>query len=119
MKVVYTSTEHEFIVEPYLDLVHTCIKELTNGDKHRYKEFMEVAYNIIDYHNGYSETHKDGNYYDFLAIIPVNYLVMVTGFLAGYKNDDNKIDVQINKHLITQYSHRVVDDLAKLKTVHE
>jgi len=118
MDITYISREHEVIVEPYLSLVHSSMKEMLVEDTSRYSEFMDVASSILDYHNQYSEGEV-GGYIEFLSIIPVNYLVMIKGFMAGYSNESNRSDVRMYSHLLTEYSHRVVDDLSKLETTYE
>ena len=114
MDVVYISRQHEVIIEPYLNLVEVSFRELLKDDESRFHEFVEVANAVLDYHNGYS-LDRIGGYTDFLSIIPVNYLVMIKGFMAGYENESNRASVRAYLHLLTEYSFRVVDDLEKLE----
>ncbi len=118
MDIIYISKEHQIIIEPFLELVESSLQELLKDEPERYKEITNVCTTILEYHNGYS-VNKVGGYTDFLSIIPVNYLVMLKGFMAGYENETNRLSVRAYLHLLTEYSFRVVGDLEKLVTHYE
>ena len=70
---------------------------------------------IIEYHNGYRKGTDEGNFTDFLSIIPTNYSCMVSGFLAGFENKENRKEVRMYRFMLSDYAHEVVSDLENLK----
>ena len=115
IKPIYASIQHEIIIKKYLDLVYTSIKDVCKDDKERYKDFKDIGKLIIEYHNNYRKGTNEGNYIDFLSIIPINYSCMISGFLAGYETDYNRKEVRMYRFLLSDYAFDVVEDLEHLK----
>jgi len=117
MKPVYVSKEHEVYLSEYLYHVNRSVKEATS-DTEKYQDFLAIGNVIIEYHNNYSEEYP-GNYRDFLMIIPLNYTSMVSGFFCGLENRDNRDSVRIYSLLCNQRAEKLIEDIGKIKVIHE
>ena len=118
MKPIYISKTHEVIVESYLDLIFSSIREVVN-DENKYRDFCDIAETIIEYHNQYSNEKNTGNFHDFMMIIPINFSTMVSGFLVGYENKENSAIVRINRALLSNFGVRTIEDLKSLKPIND
>ena len=118
-KPIYVDYKHEIIIQSYLDIVFVSIKELVGSDENKLKEFIDVANIIIEHHNNYRTATNEGNYLDFMSIIPTNFTAMINGFLVGYEDEDNRKSVRIYKQILTDYAYRVVKDLEHIKLIRD
>ena len=118
-KPIYINYKHEIIVQAYLDLLETSVKELCGSDKNKLNAFIEVADVIIDHHNNYKAGTHEGNYSDFMSIIPTNFTAMVSGFLVGHENKENTRSVEIYRQILLDYAYRLVKDLETIKINNE
>ncbi len=116
-KPIYVSTEHEILIESYLNTLYSNLQEISPEDK--YDDFVYMSDNIIDYHNFYSESKETGNWNDFLMIIPLHLACMVNGFLLGIETDDNRNDVRIYRELLGQFNIKIIKDLSTIEPIHE
>ena len=74
-KPIYANTEHEVIISSYILMVKEFVRDVSNDT--RYNNFLEVLDILIEYHNNYGKGVKENNYWDFLMILPINYLLMI------------------------------------------
>ena len=118
MKPIYSCLEHEVLIEDYMTSVLNGVLPLVK-DNDRKIEYTEILNAIIAYHNEYGEQYNSGNYYDFLTIIPLQFSTMTSGFLCGISNQDNNLQITIQKQLIYTKTIKVVEDLHKLKINNE
>ena len=118
-KPIYVDYKHEIIIQSYLDIIFVSIKELVGSDESKLKEFIDVANIIIEHHNNYRTATNEGNYLDFMSIIPTNFTAMLNGFLTGIENKDNAGSVRIYKQILTDYAYRVVKDLEHIKLMRD
>ena len=118
MKPIYISHQHEIIIETYLDTIYDSINDIVK-DSSKYNDFLDICKVIIDYHNSYSEGQTQGNFSDFLLIIPINFSTMVSGFLCGLETKDIASMVKIHRVVLYELGLRVISDLRKLKLIHE
>ena len=118
MKPIYSCIEHEVLIEDYMTSVLNGVLPLVN-DNDRKIEYTEILNAIIEYHNEYGNQYDSGNYYDFLTIIPLQLSIMSSGFLCGISNQDNTLQIQIQKQLIYTKTIQVVENLHKLKIKYE
>lgn len=118
MKPIYSCIEHEVLIEDYMTSVLDGVLHLVN-DNERKIEYTEILNAIIEYHNEYGNQYDTGNYYDFLTIIPLQLSIMSSGFLCGISNQDNNLQIQIQKQLIYTKTIQVVENLHKLKINNE
>jgi len=115
IKPIYASIQHEIIIKKYLDLIFTSMQDICRNDKARYKDLKDISELIIDYHNNYRKGTTEGNYIDFLSIIPINFSCMISGFLAGFETEKNKKEVRMYRFMLSDYAHEVIADLEKLQ----
>jgi len=112
---IYVNLEHKAIIEDYLLLVVGSITEVTGSNKEKYNDFIDVSNIIIEHHNNYQKCTNTGNWLDFLSIIPTNFSIMISGFLAGYENKRNRIKCRQFRVLLSDYAFSVVERLQKIK----
>ena len=118
MKPVYINHHHEVIIETYLDAIHDSVREVTS-DISKYRDFQDISNIIIEYHNRYSDEKNEGNFYDFLMIIPINFSTMVSGYFCGLENKENATLVRIHRNLLYNYGQKVIEDLRKLQPIND
>ena len=115
LKPISISQEHKVILQAYLDLIQASIKEVTKDDKEKYNNFIDISNIIIEHHNNYRDNLQTGNYLDFMNIIPTNFTCLVNGFLTGLEDKENRKKVIMYRHMLSEYSFRMIDDLQNLK----
>ena len=118
-KPIYVNYQHEIAVETYFDLVYVTIKELCGSDVEKFEDFIHISNVIIDHHNNYKHNTNEGNYLDFMSIIPTNFTAMVNGFLTGIENKENKSSVRIYQEIITNHAYKLVKELEVIKLTNE
>ncbi len=116
-KPIYVSTEHEVLIETYLDTLYKNIKDISSKEK--YNDFVDMSNYIIEYHNVYSDTAASGNWSDFMMILPLHFACMVNGYLLGIETKENANRVRIYKELLGQFSTKIIKDLYTIKPIHE
>jgi hypothetical protein len=118
-KPIFANTMHQIIVNDYLNLMLSFVKEIST--KTKYQNFKEVLELIIEYHNSYGEdvTAISGNWNDWLMIIPVNTSVMVNGFFAGISTKSNSEIIKSYKLLLDNSLELLVKDLKEIEFTNE
>ena len=117
-KPVYASIQHEVILQEYFDLILVSIKEVTE-EKSKVKDFIDVGNIIIDHHNNYRKGTHDGNWLDFLSIIPTHFSIMISGYLCGIETKENRKEVRAYRMLLSDYGFTLIDRLSKIKPENE
>jgi len=97
-KPIFANITHQIIINDYLKLMLSFVKEISSPTK--YQNFKDVLELIIEYHNGYGKDVNDGNWNDWLMIIPINTSVMVNGFFAGIQTKRNLESIRAYKLLL-------------------
>ena len=119
LKPVCLSIEHEILINDYLEAIDLYIEDITST-KEKYKNFLEISDIIIEHHNNYQSNNLgQANYNDFLSIIPTHFTCMVNGYLTGLENKRNRKKVRLYRHVISEKAHELLEDIAKLETIHE
>ena len=85
------------------------VKDISSPTK--YQNFKEVLELIIEYHNSYGKDVNDGNWNDWLMIIPINTSVMVNGFFAGIQTKRNLESIRAYKLLLDNNLDLLVREL--------
>ena len=118
-KPIYVNYQHEITVEAYFDIIYVTMKELCGLDEEKFDDFIHISNIIIEHHNNYRAATNEGNYLDFMSIIPTNFTALINGFLAGIENKDNKSSVRIYKEILTNHAYRLVKELETIKLTNE
>jgi|TARA_R110002020_G_scaffold29221_2_gene92260 hypothetical protein len=108
-KPIFANTTHQILINDYLNLMLTFAKEIST--KSKYQNFKEVMELVIEYHNSYGEDVEQGNWNDWLMIIPINTSVMVNGFFAGIYTKGNSEIIKSYKLLLDNSLELLVRDL--------
>jgi hypothetical protein len=118
-KPIFANTTHQIIVNDYLKLVLSLIKELSSDSK--YQNYKEVLNIIIQYHNSYGNEINvlSNNWNDWLMIIPNQTTSMTLGYLAALKNKRNEKAIETIKLLLDNSCDMLENDLMKLGSVNE
>ena len=110
---------HKYLLDEYLQLLSTAVKECTGRNISKYNDYVDIANVVIEHHNGYQKHSGSGNFYDFLAIIPTNMSIMTTGFLAGMETKRNAKELRTTRFMLTDYAHTLVSQLDKINPDYE
>ena len=118
-KPIFANTMHQIIVNDYLNLMLSLVKELSSDNK--YANFKEVLDLIIEYHNSYGDgvSSLSNNWNDWLMIIPINTSVMVNGYFAGLQTKRNLKAIQTSKLLLDNSLELLVKDLKNIEYSNE
>jgi len=108
-KPIFANITHQIIVNDYLKLMLSFVKDISSPTK--YQNFKEVLELIIEYHNSYGKDVNDGNWNDWLMIIPINTSVMVNGFFAGIQTKRNLESIRAYKLLLDNNLDLLVREL--------
>tara|TARA_R100000458_G_scaffold55931_1_gene60367 strand:- start:8306 stop:8668 length:363 start_codon:yes stop_codon:yes gene_type:complete len=117
-KPVYANIQHQIILQDYFDLILTSINEVTEQES-KVKDFIDVANVIIDHHNNYRKGTHEGNWLDFLSIIPTHFSIMISGYLCGLETKENRKEVRAYRLLLSDYGFTLVDRLQKIQIENE
>tara|TARA_R100001143_G_scaffold60332_1_gene59742 strand:- start:87 stop:443 length:357 start_codon:yes stop_codon:yes gene_type:complete len=117
VKVIYSSREHETIIESYISMCKEFAKDVST--KTRYNNYLDVLGTIVEYHNSYGTGTRENNFYDWLVIIPINLSVATNGFFAGIETNRNRAVVRAYKTVLNEMVSEVVDRIDKLEQVDE
>ena len=119
LKPICVSTEHQILLSNYISYIHRYIEDITE-DKEKYQDFIQISDIIIEHHNNYKSNNLgETNYNDFMTIIPTHYSCMVNGYLTGLENELNKHKVTLYRHIISEKSFDLIEDISKLKIINE
>tara|TARA_R110002126_G_scaffold187326_1_gene335906 strand:+ start:250 stop:609 length:360 start_codon:yes stop_codon:yes gene_type:complete len=114
-KPIYASEEHKTIIETYMLMCQEFAKEVSS--KSRYNNYLDVLDTIIEYHNAYGDGCKEnGNFYDWLTIIPINMSVATNGFFAGLETNKNRAIIRAYKTVLNEM---VIDTVDKIDNLEE
>lgn len=109
---IFANATHQILINDYLNLMLTFAKEISTKSKyHNFKEVMEL---VIEYHNSYGEDVEQGNWNDWLMIIPINTSVMVNGYFAGIYTKGNSEIIKSYKLLLDNSLELLVRDLREI-----
>jgi len=113
-KPIYSSEQHKSILEVYTTMCKQFTQDITT--KSRYNNYLEVVDLIVEYSNAYGKGHREeGNFYDWLMILPINISVATSGFLAGIETKSNSAAVRAYKVVLDQMLQETVDRLDALE----
>ena len=113
-KPIYANEQHKSIIEAYLLMCKNFAEDVSS--KNRYNNYLEVVDIIIDYSNNYGTGIKEnGNFYDWLMVIPINLSVATNGFFAGIETKRNAAVIRAYKVLLEQMIHEVAEKLYELE----
>jgi hypothetical protein len=118
IKPIYASEEHRTIVDTYIMMCQDFAKEVSS--KNRYNSYLDVIDTIIEYHNNYGDgCRENGNFYDWLTIIPINMSVATNGFFAGLETNSNRAVIRAYKTVLNELVGETVDKIDNLKEISE
>ena len=119
-KAICINHEHTIIVKDYINLIIDCIDDVTGKNESKFEDFIDVSNIIINHHNNYNLTNlKTGNFLDFMSIIPTNFSIMTSGFLAGIETQKNRKKCRAYRLMLSDYAFRMIEDLEKLTVTSE
>ena len=111
---IYSGEDHKSIVELYINMCKNFAEEVSTQT--RYKNYLEVIDLIIEYSNGYGQgTQENGNFYDWIMIIPINISVATNGFFAGIETKTNAAALRAYKVVLDEMLHQTVSKLYVLE----
>ena len=113
-KYDYVNLKHKLIIDNFLTEIIDAANDCS-PNRYRFGEFMYVIDMVIDYHNEYGKTWGDGNFLDYLNIIPTNGLCAINGYLAGLVTKTNTNKISEYKKSISILGIRTVNELSKIK----
>lgn len=102
-----------------MNTVITAVAEVTKRNTSKFNDFIDVANIIIEHHNSYKHDMSEGNFYDFMSIIPTNMSVAIQGFMAGIETKRNSVKVRAYRVMLTNYAFDLVNSLGKIKLYNE
>ena len=113
-KPIYSSEEHKTIIEVYILMCKQFVQD--NTTQTRNNNYLEVVDCIVEYSNGYGQgIRENGNFYDWLMIIPINLSVATNGFFAGIETKTNAAALRAYKVVLDQLLQETVDRLDLLE----
>jgi hypothetical protein len=116
--VIYSSHEHRAIIEGYMAMCLEFAKDASTES--RYYNYLDVVSIIIEYSNNYGKRIKEnGNFYDWLAVLPINLSVATNGFFAGIETKTNAAVVRAYKVVLEQALQDTIDKINSLDAENE
>ena len=113
-KPIYASQEHQSIIDVYITMCKEFIKDIST--KTKYNNYLDVYKIIIEYHNGYGEgVRENGNFYDWVMIIPINLSVATNGFFAGIETKSNAAVVRAYRVVLDEMLQETVSKIDLLE----
>ena len=117
-KPIYANNEHEIIVSAYIVMIKEFVKDVSNET--RWHNFLDVLEVVTEYHNNYGKgVRENGNYWDWLMILPINLSVLTNGYLAAIETKKNSAVVRSYKILLNEMVQDVVDKIEKLEPIND
>ena len=111
---IYANLQHKSIIEAYLLMCKGFAEDVSS--KNRYNNYLEIVDIIIDYSNNYGTgTKENGNFYDWLMVIPINLSVATNGFFAGLETKRNSAVIRAYRVLLDQMIQDVAEKLYELE----
>ena len=115
---IYSSEEHKSIINVYTTMCKQFAQDITTQT--RYNNYLEVVDLIVEYSNGYGQgIREDGNFYDWIMIIPINLSVATSGFFAGIETKSNLATVRAYRVVLDQMLQETVDKLDNLEPTND
>ena len=115
---IYANEQHKSNIDAYVLMCKNFAEEVSSTN--RYNNYLEVIDIIIEYSNNYgSGTKENGNFYDWLMILPINLSVATSGYFAGIENKRNVAKIRAYKVLLQELLIKVVDKLGDIKPQNE
>jgi hypothetical protein len=114
---LFANKQHEIMLTEFLNMNKDLVKEVAN--EVRLKNYNQVFNIVIDYHNNYGKNRTNGNWHDWLMILPINISVLTNGFLAGIETKRNQAIVTSYRVVLNELVHNLVDKIEKLEPVNE
>ena len=113
-KPIYASQEHQSIIDVYITMCKEFTKDIST--KTKYNNYLDVYKIIIEYHNGYGEgMRENGNFYDWIMIIPINLSVATNGFFAGIETKSNAAVVRAYRVVLDEMLQETVSKIDSLE----
>ena len=113
-KPIYASQEHQSIIDVYITMCKEFAKDIST--KTKYNNYLDVYKIIIEYHNGYGEgVRENGNFYDWVMIIPINLSVATNGFFAGIETKSNAAVVRAYRVVLDEMLQETVSKIDLLE----
>ena len=113
-KPIYASQEHQSIIDVYITMCKEFTKDIST--KTKYNNYLDVYKIIIEYHNGYGEgIRENGNFYDWVMIIPINLSVATNGFFAGIETKSNAAVVRAYRVVLDEMLQETVSKIDLLE----
>tara|TARA_R110001583_G_scaffold166635_5_gene319396 strand:+ start:294 stop:653 length:360 start_codon:yes stop_codon:yes gene_type:complete len=117
-KPIYSSEEHKSIIEVYFTMCKQFVQDSTTQS--RYNNFIEVINLIVEYSNNYGQgIRENGNFYDWIMIMPINISVATAGFFAGIETKSNAASVRAYKVVLDQMLQETVERLDSLEPTND
>ena len=117
-KPIYSSQEHKSIINVYTTMCKQFVNDVAT--KNKYNNYLEVLEVIIEYSNEYGKGHReDGNFYDWLMILPINISVATSGFFAGIETKRNLAEIRAYRVVLNQLLQETVDKLDCLEPTND
>jgi hypothetical protein len=117
-KPIYSNQEHKAILELYINMCKEFAKDVSS--RSRYNAYLDVLDTIIEYHNNYGKgMRENGNFYDWIMIIPTNVAVATNGFFAGLETKRNAATIRSYKVILEQLLYDSVDKIDKIEPAND
>ena len=118
---IYASKEHEVVINAYLIMIKEFVKDVSNNT--RWNNYLNVLDIIIEYHNNYGKNNnygkENGNYWDWLMVLPIQITTMTQGYLSAIETKGNATLVRSYRLLVSELVQDVVTKIEKLEPVNE
>ena len=114
----YINAQHKIIIDNFLTHIIECADDCS-PTKTRFTEFMYVIDMILDYHNEYGKQQDEGNFLDYLNIIPTNGLCAINGFLSGLVTKNNMNKIGIYKKNLAVMGVETVNKVSQIKCIND
>tara|TARA_R110001599_G_C12159892_1_gene652192 strand:+ start:77 stop:436 length:360 start_codon:yes stop_codon:yes gene_type:complete len=117
-KPIYSSEEHKAILELYINMCKEFAKDVSTISK--YNSFLDIVDTIIEYHNNYGKgMREEGNFYDWIMIIPTNLSVATNGFFAGLETKRNAATIRSYKVILEQLLYETAEKIDKIEPTND
>ena len=113
-KPIYSSEAHRAIIDVYMLMCKQFVQDSTTQTRNN--NYLEVVDIIIEYSNGYGQgVRENGNFYDWLMIIPINLSVATNGFFAGIETKSNAAVVRAYRVVLDEMLQETVSKIDLLE----
>jgi len=111
---IYASHEHKCLMEPYIEACKQFVEDVST--KSKYNNYLDLLEIIMEYHNNY---RTNGNFYDWLMVIPINLSVATNGFFAAIETKKNAATVRAYKLVLDGMLQETVIKIGDLDVENE